>query len=406
MNGLGDQLLAGAAFPRDEHRGIGRRDPADQLEDPQHPGIPAHQLAEVETRVELVTRELGTHLGDLFQAHAVLTRDGAAHLNAQFEDGDAEGIGARLEKWCQGGALGWVFDNEKDALSLDARFIGFDMTDFLENAEIRTPVMLYLFERIDALLTGERMVIAIDEFWKALADPAFTAFAQDGLKTYRKRNAFLVFATQSPADALRSTISHSILEQVATKIFLPNPFGQRRDYIEGFSLSEAEYSRMRGSETIGVKVELADGKEYPHEGKLNFAGSTVDAATGTVQMRAELPNPKLDLLPGQYVRVRVQSGTQQAFVVPQTAVAQNESGRFVWVIADGKAAQRQIRAGNWLGSDWVVLDGLKPGDKVITQGLANLKTGAPIKPVPASAAEKLVPRPAGSGGAGGGGAKR
>ena len=142
-----------------------------------------------------------------------------------------------------------------------------------------------------------------------------------------------------------------------------------------FSLSEAEYSRMRGSETIGVKVELADGKEYPHEGKLNFAGSTVDAATGTVQMRAELPNPKLDLLPGQYVRVRVQAGTQQAFVVPQTAVAQNESGRFVWVIADGKAAQRQIRAGNWLGSDWVVLDGLKPGDKVITDNLVRLRPG-------------------------------
>lgn len=145
-----------------------------------------------------------------------------------------------------------------------------------------------------------------------------------------------------------------------------------------FSLSEAEYSRMRGSETIGVKVELADGKEYPHEGKLNFAGSTVDAATGTVQMRAELPNPKLDLLPGQYVRVRVQAGTQQAFVVPQTAVAQNESGRFVWVMADGKAAQRQIRAGTWLGADWVVLEGLKPGDRVITDNLVRLRPGVSV----------------------------
>lgn len=158
---------------------------------------------------------------------------------------DSGGVGARLVKWTSEGNLGWVFDNEEDSMSLEARFVGFDMTDFLENAEIRTPVMLYLFERIDALLTGERMVIAIDEFWKALADPAFTAFAQDGLKTYRKRNAFLVFATQSPADALRSTISHSILEQVATKIFLPNPFGQRRDYIEGFSLSEAEFKLVR-----------------------------------------------------------------------------------------------------------------------------------------------------------------
>src|SRR3546814_10649349 len=106
-------------------------------------------------------------------------------------------------------------------MTLGARFIGFDMTDFLDNADIRTPVMLYLFHRIDQLLNGERMIICIDEFWKALGDEAFRRFAQDGLKTYRKRNALLVFATQSPADALKSDISHSILEQVATKIMLP-----------------------------------------------------------------------------------------------------------------------------------------------------------------------------------------
>ena len=145
-----------------------------------------------------------------------------------------------------------------------------------------------------------------------------------------------------------------------------------------FSLSEAEFSRMRGNEAIAVKVELANGKEYPQPGKLNFAGSTVDAATGTVQMRAELPNPKLELLPGQYVRVRVQAGTQQAFVVPQTAVAQNETGRFVWVADGDKAVQRQIRTGNWIGGDWVVLDGLKPGDRVITDNLVRLRPGVAI----------------------------
>jgi len=158
---------------------------------------------------------------------------------------DASGVGARLEKWTSEGALGWVFDNPDDSMTLDARFIGFDMTDFLDNADIRTPVMLYLFHRIDRLLTGERMIICIDEFWKALGDDAFRRFAQDGLKTYRKRNAVLVFATQSPADALKSDISHSILEQVATKIMLPNPFGARRDYVDGFALSEAEFKLVR-----------------------------------------------------------------------------------------------------------------------------------------------------------------
>jgi type IV secretion system protein VirB4 len=158
---------------------------------------------------------------------------------------DSSGVGARLEKWTAEGSLGWVFDNPVDSMTLDARFIGFDMTDFLDNADIRTPVMLYLFHRIDQLLTGERMIICIDEFWKALGDEAFRRFAQDGLKTYRKRNAVLVFATQSPADALKSDISHSILEQVATKIMLPNPFGARRDYVEGFALSEAEFKLVR-----------------------------------------------------------------------------------------------------------------------------------------------------------------
>ena len=158
---------------------------------------------------------------------------------------DASGVGARLEKWTSEGSLGWVFDNPADSMTLDARFIGFDMTDFLDNADIRTPVLLYLFHRIDQLLTGERMIICIDEFWKALGDDAFRRFAQDGLKTYRKRNAVLVFATQSPADALKSDISHSILEQVATKIMLPNPFGARRDYVEGFALSEAEFKLVR-----------------------------------------------------------------------------------------------------------------------------------------------------------------
>jgi membrane fusion protein (multidrug efflux system) len=147
-----------------------------------------------------------------------------------------------------------------------------------------------------------------------------------------------------------------------------------------FSLSEAEFARLRGeSKRIEVRLELADGRPYEHAGRLNFAGSTVDALTGTVQMRAELPNPRQGLLPGQYVRVRVVAGSQQAIVVPQGAVLQNEGGRYVWLAAaDGRAVQRPIRAGNWLGSDWVVLDGLKSGDRVIVDNLARLRPGVSV----------------------------
>jgi membrane fusion protein (multidrug efflux system) len=137
---------------------------------------------------------------------------------------------------------------------------------------------------------------------------------------------------------------------------------------------------VRGGKGIEVKVELADGSAYPLSGRLNFAGSTIDTATGTVQMRAELPNPKLELLPGQYLRVRVIAGTQQAIVVPQTAVMQNEGGRFVWVTDGAKAMPRPIRAGNWLGGDWVVLDGLKSGDTVIVDNLVRLRPGTAVQP--------------------------
>ena len=147
-----------------------------------------------------------------------------------------------------------------------------------------------------------------------------------------------------------------------------------------FALSEAEFARLRNTDgkSIEVKLQTADGAPYPQAGKLNFSGSTVDAQTGTVQMRAELPNPQAELLPGQYVRVRVIAGTQQAFVVPQTAVAQNETGRFVWIAEAGKALPRQVRTGDWLGSDWVVLEGLKSGDQVIVDNLVRLRPGVAV----------------------------
>jgi type IV secretion system protein VirB4 len=105
--------------------------------------------------------------------------------------------------------------------------------------------MMYLFHRIGALVDGRRLVVDIDEFWKALDDDAFLSLAQDGLKTYRKQNAFMVFGTQSPADALRSKIAHTIVEMCATKIFLPNPYGAERDYVDGFGLTRQEYRLIR-----------------------------------------------------------------------------------------------------------------------------------------------------------------
>jgi type IV secretion system protein VirB4 len=166
-------------------------------------------------------------------------------LRALLGQRDPSGLGARLAQWAQGGALGWVFDNDVDRVDFENPLSGFDMTHVLDHADVRNPVMLYLFYRLGGLLDGRRLLVDIDEFWKALADDAFRALAQDGLKTWRKQNAVMVFGTQSPADVLRSPIAHSVLEQCATKIFLPNPHASLQDYVEGFGLTRREFELVR-----------------------------------------------------------------------------------------------------------------------------------------------------------------
>jgi len=150
-----------------------------------------------------------------------------------------------------------------------------------------------------------------------------------------------------------------------------------------FAMSEAEFASLRSRDAAEpeVKLQTADGADFAVAGKLNFSGSTVDAQLGTVQMRAEFDNPKLQLLPGQYVKVLVVAGKRQAITVPQVAVLQNETGRYVWTIgAEGKAAQRNVKTGNWVGKDWVILDGLKPGESVIVDNLIRLRPGTAVQP--------------------------
>jgi type IV secretion system protein VirB4 len=174
-----------------------------------------------------------------------------SELRAFLGQRDAVGAGARLEKWCSGGALGWAFDGDSDAIALDAPFLGFDMTALLDDPDVRGPAMAYLFHRVEELVDGRRLVVAIDEFWKGLADPAFRDMVNDKLKTIRKRNGALILATQSPRDALNSPIAHSIIEQCPTQILMPNPRADARDYRDGLKLTEPEFRMVREDLTIG-----------------------------------------------------------------------------------------------------------------------------------------------------------
>ena len=162
-------------------------------------------------------------------------------LRTFLNNTDPEGIAARLRRWERGGPLGWVFDNETDDIGIGAKFLGYDMTDFLDNEEIRTPLMSYLFHRVEQLIDGRRIIIVIDEFWKALLDEGFRDLAQNKLKTIRKQGGLMLFATQSPRDAIASPIAHTIIEQCPTQIFMPNPRGSHADYVDGFKLTEREY---------------------------------------------------------------------------------------------------------------------------------------------------------------------
>ena len=156
----------------------------------------------------------------------------------------------RLSAWIgsdhgEGGEHGWLFDNAEDRLDLESRVLGFDMTALLENPKLRTPTMLYLFHRIDERLDGHPTMILIDEGWKALDDEVFSARIRDWLKTLRKRNALVGFATQSARDALDSRISTALVEQTATMVFMPNSRARPEDYCEGFGLTEHELAIIR-----------------------------------------------------------------------------------------------------------------------------------------------------------------
>ncbi|AQX20730.1 type IV secretion system protein VirB4 [Bartonella sp. CDC_skunk] len=174
-----------------------------------------------------------------------LSQRSLSALQLFFDNTSTEGIAIRLQRWIKGNALGWVFDNDHDDLNLDAQFIGYDMTDFLDNEEIRRPLMMYLFNRILDLIDGRRIIIVIDEFWKALEDDSFKAFTQDRLKTIRKQNGMMLFATQSPRDALNSTIAHTIIEQCPTQLFFPNQKANYNDYVENFKLTEREFELIQ-----------------------------------------------------------------------------------------------------------------------------------------------------------------
>ena len=147
---------------------------------------------------------------------------------------------------------------------------------------------------------------------------------------------------------------------------------------------ESGQFKRAGTDGASVRVLLEDGSDYGQAGKLLFSDLTVDPTSGQITLRAEVPNPAGLLLPGMYVRVRLEQAQAEAgIVVPQQAVTRGSTGDTVLVVgADGKVAPRPVKIGSSVDGKWVVLDGLKAGEQVIVDGFQKLRGNAPVKAVP------------------------
>ncbi len=146
-----------------------------------------------------------------------------------------------------------------------------------------------------------------------------------------------------------------------------------------------------GMDQNKVQLILEDGAAYPLEGTLEFRDVSVDPTTGSVILRAVFPNPNGVLLPGMFVRAVVKEGVNgQAILIPQQAVARNPKGDPVALIvgAGGKVEQRMLKLDRALGDQWLVASGLAPGDRVITEGLQNVRPGTVVKEVPFEGSRK------------------
>ncbi|RJG06427.1 efflux RND transporter periplasmic adaptor subunit [Noviherbaspirillum cavernae] len=169
-----------------------------------------------------------------------------------------------------------------------------------------------------------------------------------------------------------------------------------------FSISENEMLKYREQRAKGqikfppnndftVEVILSDGSVLPDRGRINFTEPSFSTETGTFLVRTVLPNPKVALRPGQFVRARLLGAVRpDAILVPQRAVLQGAKSHYVWVIGnDGKAKERVVEVGDWLGDNWFISNGLRAGERVVVDGAIRVAAGMPLKvtELPAVSAE-------------------
>lgn len=152
---------------------------------------------------------------------------------------------------------------------------------------------------------------------------------------------------------------------------------------------EVAAGNLASTDEVPVDIVLEDGSRYAHAGRMSFAETTVDPTTGSFVVRVVVPNPDQLLLPGMYVRAVLANGVRRnALLVPQQGVSRDPKGQASAMVVDaeGKAALRPVKVSRTVGASWLVEDGLKPGDRVIVEGLQKIRPGAPVRAVEQGAA--------------------
>jgi membrane fusion protein (multidrug efflux system) len=176
------------------------------------------------------------------------------------------------------------------------------------------------------------------------------------------------------------------------KVYFPV---SERGYLDYVKENPDAAKRAAQEKQLALELVLADGSHYPHKGTFSFADRQVDVKTGTLRLEGLFPNPGNILRPGQFARVRAITTTKKgALLVPQRAVTELQGSYQVAVVgSDNKVSIRPVKVGERVGTEWIVDEGLKPGERVVAEGIQRVKAGMSVDPKPFKAMAEVKPAP-------------
>jgi membrane fusion protein (multidrug efflux system) len=290
----------------------------------------------------------------LYQIDAGTYRAAHDSAKAAVSKAEANALTAKLryDRYLKLAESGVVSQQDRDDVTANLRQAEADLATAkaaLTNASINLA-----YTRIEAPISGRSATSMYTE------GALVTTNQTNPLTTIQQLDPIYVDLTQSSAEVLRF-----------------------RQQLEGGSITRS------GANQAKVRLRLEDGSLYAHEGTLEFTGVTVSETTGAITLRAVVPNPAGDLLPGMYVRAVVEQGVDDmAILAPQSSVARDENGEPVALVvtADNKVERRMVRTANAVGNFWRVIDGLGAGDRLITEGAQKVKPGDVVRPAVINAA--------------------